>query len=107
MGGVGTRNIPSIISEFQESVEKPQKKTDRRHHEQCISMQKTFFSQEEADTRIFLHVADAVNHGNQKVMIRTVDTDVLVLVVAAVQQLLLKNCGLLLVQENFQIHSRP
>ena len=25
--------------------------------------------QEEADTKIFLHVADTVNHGNQKVMV--------------------------------------
>ena len=29
-------------------------------------------TQEEADTRIFLHVSDAVNHGYSKVMIRTV-----------------------------------
>ena len=44
-------------------------------------------TQEEADTRIFLHVADAANHGYGKVMIRTVDSDVLVLAIAAVQQL--------------------
>lgn len=42
---------------------------------------------EEADTRIFLHVLDAVNHGFKSVMIRTVDTDVLVLAVSAVQKL--------------------
>lgn len=42
---------------------------------------------EEADTRMFLHVSDAVNHGYCKVMIRTVDSDVLVLAIAAVQQL--------------------
>ena len=44
-------------------------------------------TQEEADTRIFLHVLDAANHGYCKVMIRTVDSDVLVLAIAAVQQL--------------------
>ena len=44
-------------------------------------------TQEEADTRIFLHVSDAANHGYAKVMIRTVDSDVLVLAITAVQQL--------------------
>ncbi len=44
-------------------------------------------TQEEADTRIFLHVSDATNHGYRKLMIRTVDSDVLVLAIAAVQQL--------------------
>ena len=44
-------------------------------------------TQEEADTRIFLHVADAVNHGYSKVIIQIVDSDVLVLAIAAVQQL--------------------
>ena len=42
---------------------------------------------EEADTRMFLHVSDAVNHGYGRVMVRTVDSDVLVLAIAAVQQL--------------------
>jgi hypothetical protein len=41
---------------------------------------------EEADTRICLHVADAFCKGNRKVMIRTVDTDVLVLAVSCVQR---------------------
>ena len=44
-------------------------------------------TQEEADTRIFLHVSDAVRYVPRKVLIRTVDSDVLVLAVAAVQQL--------------------
>jgi len=39
--------------------------------------------QEEADTRMFLHVADALEKGYRKVMIRTVDTDVLILAVYA------------------------
>ena len=44
-------------------------------------------SHEEADTRIMLHVQDAVNHGYNKIAIRTVDTDVLVLAVATLVQL--------------------
>ena len=44
-------------------------------------------TQEEADTRILLHVSDAVTHGYGKVMIRTVNSDVLVLAISAVQQL--------------------
>ena len=38
---------------------------------------------EEADTRIFLHMADAIQHGHSRFMVRTVDTDVVVLAVAA------------------------
>ncbi len=44
-------------------------------------------SHEEADTRIMVHVADAVKMGHSLVMIRTVDTDVLVLAVAIVEKL--------------------
>ena len=40
-------------------------------------------SQEEADTRLLLHVADAVQKGCKKVTIRMVDTDVVVLAVAS------------------------
>lgn len=40
---------------------------------------------EEADTRILLHLADAVKEGYSKASIRTVDTDVLVLAVKAAQ----------------------
>ena len=42
---------------------------------------------EEADTRILLHLDDAVKEGYTKVSIRTVDTDVLVLAVTAAQRL--------------------
>ena len=42
---------------------------------------------EEADSRIMVHVSDAVMQGFHKILIRTVDTDVLVLAVAVVQQL--------------------
>ena len=38
-------------------------------------------SHEEADSRILLHVADAVNQGHKQIMIHTSDTDVLVLAV--------------------------
>ena len=37
----------------------------------------------ETDTRMILHVVDEVNNGYQKVLQRTVDTDIVVLVVAA------------------------
>ena len=42
---------------------------------------------EEADTRIILHLEDAVKEGNTKVSIRTVDTDVVVLAVTSAQRL--------------------
>jgi hypothetical protein len=42
---------------------------------------------EEADSRIMVHVADAVLRGFNKFLVRTVDTDVVVLAVAAVQEL--------------------
>ena len=38
---------------------------------------------EEADTRMILHLADAVSKDFQKILLRTVDTDVVVLSVAA------------------------
>ena len=42
---------------------------------------------EEADTRMLLHLEDAVNQGYTKISIRTVDTDVVVLAIAAAQRL--------------------
>ena len=45
------------------------------------------YSHEEADTRMMAHVADAVEKGHKSVMIRTTDTDVIVLAVAAVVSL--------------------
>ena len=38
---------------------------------------------EEADTRIIVHYVDALKRGHRKIMIRTVDTDVVVLSIAA------------------------
>ena len=40
-------------------------------------------NQEEADSRIFLHVAAATSSGHQKVIVRTTDSDVVVLAVSA------------------------
>ncbi|XP_048003917.1 uncharacterized protein LOC125240114 [Leguminivora glycinivorella] len=42
---------------------------------------------EEADTRMMVHVADAVAQGYRKIMIRTVDTDVVALAVTCVPKL--------------------
>ncbi|KAK3706529.1 hypothetical protein QZH41_003267 [Actinostola sp. cb2023] len=47
-------------------------------------------SHEEADTRIMVHITDAVDKGHNSIMIRTVDTDVVVLAVAAVHTLGIK-----------------
>ena len=44
---------------------------------------------EEAHTRIFVHVRDAVEHGAQKVLIRTVGTDVVVIAIAEYSNLCL------------------
>ena len=44
-------------------------------------------NQEEADTRIFLHVAHAAKQGLTRAMVRTVDTDVIVLAVASMQKM--------------------
>ena len=45
-------------------------------------------SHEEADSRMLLHVSHAANHGHHKILIKTVDTDVLVLAVSVTQGLL-------------------
>ena len=42
---------------------------------------------EEADSRIMLHIADAAERGFSKILVRNVDTDVVVLAVATVQEL--------------------
>ena len=43
--------------------------------------------QEEVDTRILLHLEDDLKYGYNKVSIRTVDTDVVVLAVTSAQRL--------------------
>ena len=45
------------------------------------------FSHEGADTRMLLHVQDALQQGYKKILLRTVDTDVLVLAAAFLQQI--------------------
>ena len=47
----------------------------------------TLCNHEEADTRVFLHVKDMAQQGHTKMVIRTVDTDVLVLAVSLYEQL--------------------
>ncbi len=39
-------------------------------------------SHEEADTRLFLHVADAVSKGSSTICVQTVNTDVVVIAIA-------------------------
>lgn len=48
------------------------------HNTDCLSP----CSQEEADTRMFLHAADGIKQGYSKLLIRTCDTDVAVLAVS-------------------------
>ena len=43
-------------------------------------------SHEEADTCLFLHVADAVKKGYRKLLVRTVDTDVVVVAIATLNR---------------------
>ena len=47
-------------------------------------------TQEEADTRLMLHVADCAREGFQRVLIRTTDTDVVVLAVSCVYRTAIK-----------------
>ena len=42
---------------------------------------------EDADTRLLLHVADAVNRGSRKVCVCTVNTDVMVLAIASFEKM--------------------
>ena len=42
---------------------------------------------EEADTRLLIHVADAVNGGHESIMVRTVDADVVVLAISVIPSL--------------------
>ena len=43
-------------------------------------------SHEEADTSLFLHVADGVKKGYRKLLVRTVDTDVVVVAIATLNR---------------------
>ena len=54
------------------------------HH---LNMKQTPCNHEEADSRMMLHVAHAARHGNQRILVCTVDTDVVVLSVMVAQKL--------------------
>ena len=47
----------------------------------------THSNHEEADTRIFVHVADAAKQGHRSIVVRTNDSDVVILVVSPFIQL--------------------
>jgi hypothetical protein len=51
---------------------------------------------EEADSHMLLHIADAEQTGHNKILLRTVDSDVLVLVIGFFHLLQQVNCGLVL-----------
>ena len=51
-------------------------------------------SQEEADTRIFLHASDAVNKGYRKLSVRTVDSDIVILAVSMFNEINLEELWL-------------
>jgi hypothetical protein len=56
-------------------------------HAACMHQFGRACTHEEADTRIFLHLEDAVKQGYSKVTVRTVDTDVVVLGVTSAHRL--------------------
>ena len=57
-------------------------------------------SNEEADTRIMLHLADAVKQEIRSAVIRTVDSDVVILAIQSASRLKLHALWILLEQEN-------
>ena len=56
----------------------------------CVPERDTSNNHEEADSRIMVRVADAVMQGFHKILVQTLDTDVVVLAIEAVQQLLVE-----------------
>ena len=50
----------------------------------CDSTELESCSHEEADTPMLLHVLHAAEHGHKNLMIRTIDTDVVVLAISHV-----------------------
>ena len=69
----------TIYSTFESQVLCTDPGADLQHISPC--------NQEEADTRLILHAADCVRQGLLRVLIRTTDTDVLVLAVTHVPQI--------------------
>ncbi|KAK3785613.1 hypothetical protein RRG08_015498 [Elysia crispata] len=49
---------------------------------------------EEADTRMFIHVADATHSGYERIILRSSDSDVIVIAISCVQDLCLEDYGL-------------
>ena len=68
-----------VVSTKHESVVFNNDRTDAADLSPC--------THEEADTRLLLHAADAARRGYTKVMVRTVDTEVVVIAVAKFQYL--------------------
>ena len=70
-----------------------EKQITTTHHNKVLCLQPRNTSglaactHEEADIRIFLHIADAVKHGAKSVSIRTLDSDNVVLTVSAASKL--------------------
>jgi len=83
---LSTEIIKSVVNQSKELVVTLESEVliapPRMHLEPC--------SQEEADSRMFLHAADAAQRGNDRILIRTVDTYVVVLAVTATQRLSVK-----------------
>ncbi|KAK3922266.1 Phosphoglycerate kinase [Frankliniella fusca] len=69
----------SLYSTLEESVVASPPRTDLQGLAPC--------NHEEADTRLFVHVADAAKQGFGRVLIRTSDTDVVVIAVSSVHRL--------------------
>ncbi len=54
---------------------------------------------EEADTRLALHLFDVINHGARNILVRTVDTDVIVILIGLFFTLTHQLYGLLALAE--------
>ena len=62
-------------------------KADVLTNQQCDMSSLAPCTHEEAGTRLYVHTADAIKQGLHRIMIRTVDTDVVVLAVSVIPQL--------------------
>ena len=84
---------PLLDENFQHSFEEDNKELVATDGEQvlCVPSQHetnllATCNHEEADSRMMLHVAHAARHGHQQILLRTVDTDVVVLAVMVAQK---------------------
>ena len=76
---IGTIKQKTVMSTLEATVICNQTGEDLTSVSEC--------NHEEADTRIFIHVRDAAIKGYSKILLRTVDTDVVVLAVYAMQEI--------------------